>query len=77
MLERAHVRCPTCRAPVPAVVLWAIGDACPHCTTTLRRIDGVRNRPTGGFGVGRGEFDPDAASRDALQTKSAVPPRKG
>jgi len=35
MVERAHVRCPACRSPVPALVLWAVGDICPRCSTAL------------------------------------------
>jgi len=40
MVERAHVRCPTCRAVVPAMLLWAVGDACPRCQRALRVVGG-------------------------------------
>lgn len=36
MVERAHVRCPVCRSVVPAMLLWAVGDACPHCHRALQ-----------------------------------------
>jgi len=36
MVERAQVRCSTCRSPVPRIVLWAIGDSCPRCGTSPR-----------------------------------------
>ncbi len=45
MLERAHVRCSACRSPVPAVVLWAVGDICPRCDTPLRRAGGRTSQP--------------------------------
>jgi hypothetical protein len=31
MMERAQVRCPVCKSVVPAMLLWALGDACPRC----------------------------------------------
>jgi len=45
MVERAHVRCPVCRSVVPAMLLWAVGDACPRCHRALylarrRRVPG-------------------------------------
>lgn len=45
MLERAHVRCSACRSPVPALVLWAVGDICPRCDTSLRRAGGRTSEP--------------------------------
>jgi hypothetical protein len=54
MLPRAHVRCPACRSGVPRVALWAVGDICPHCSTTLTGAGGrsserpdVATPPTG------------------------------
>jgi len=36
MIRRAtQVRCPVCRSAVPAMVLWAVGDACPRCHRAL------------------------------------------
>ena len=35
MLERTKIRCPICRSPVPALVVWAAGDKCPRCSTAL------------------------------------------
>jgi len=38
MVERAYVRCPACRSVVPAMLLWAVGDACPRCQRALRVV---------------------------------------
>ena len=35
MVQRAQVRCPVCRSVVPAMLLWAVGDACPRCHRAL------------------------------------------
>lgn len=49
MVERAHVRCPVCRSVVPAMLLWAVGDACPRCHRALH-VARRRRTPGGLFG---------------------------
>jgi hypothetical protein len=49
MVERAHVRCPVCRSAVPAMLLWAVGDACPRCHRALY-LARRRRAPGGLFG---------------------------
>jgi hypothetical protein len=50
MVERSQVRCPVCRSVVPAMLLWAVGDACPRCHQALhvRGQDGPVSRPQDG-----------------------------
>lgn len=43
IVERARVRCSTCRSVVPLTVLWAVGESCPRCSQPLYAAN---RRPT-------------------------------
>lgn len=52
VLERAVIRCSSCRSAVPLTVLWAVGHTCPSCNRPLR--------------VARRRAGPDEAPGDTL-----------
>ena len=63
MVERAHVRCPVCRSAVPAMLLWAVGDACPRCHRALYLAR--RRRAPGGLFANTLALQAARASADA------------
>jgi len=63
MVERAHVRCPVCRSIVPAMLLWAVGDACPRCHRALHLAR--RQRAPGGLFADTLALQAASASADA------------
>ncbi len=40
MVERARIRCPSCRSALPVTVLWAVGNVCPRCSRVLDYASG-------------------------------------
>jgi hypothetical protein len=76
MVERAHVRCPACKSVVPAMLLWAVGDACPRCQRALRvvRWRGAQGGVRGNTRAVRASWASAAAARS--QERSDGSPRR-
>ena len=70
MVERAQVRCPVCRSVVPAMLLWAVGDACPRCQWGLDA--GGRQPDTPGLHAERADGRGSRASATIGRSGQAV-----